>query len=163
MLFISLLDYDVALQLYDSAREFDVRRKNYRVRQLCLLLHEGFDDLPSVLGHRFRLAVGTLPNGQLHLEKLGAAVKAITKLGKRHEQLLKQVRAEAVAHREHNALKQLEVHRLIPVDEIQSLAMEFDVQLSELNGVLILILKDLGNPAVIISHVGAALDRDRHK
>ena len=71
ILFVLLIELDLSVLLFDQAAEFDESRKNVYSRQLALLLYEGYEDLPSVLGKEFRASVLSLPNGKPLLEGIG--------------------------------------------------------------------------------------------
>ena len=155
--FLLLLHYDFAVLSYNHATEVDELKQNLYARQLALLLHEALEDVPAILGGEFRRAVGTLPSGASHLSALSPILKSLSSLRKTHQSQIADIRNFVAAHRDHDALKQLEIMRGIRSIWLVSISSEFTEFLGNVARALTPLITEMGKPGVIISHyVGAA-------
>jgi hypothetical protein len=152
MCFLLLLHYDYAVLSYNHATEVDELEQNLYARQLCLLLHEALEDVPTVFGSEFRKAASSLPSGNSHLDSLSRVLKSLHTFRKTHQGQIANVRHFVAAHRDHDALKQLEVMRGIDSIGLVSISSEFVQFLGDMARVLTPLLTEMGNPHVILKH-----------
>jgi hypothetical protein len=152
--FLLLLHYDFAVSAFNHATEVDERRQNLYARQLCLLLHEALDDLPSVFGAEFRAASLSLPSGQAHVAAIALVMKGLSTIRKKHAPEIAKVRNFVAAHRHHDALTQLEIMRGLSSLWLVAVSREFVDFLGQMARELTPLLTEMGKPAVILSHVG---------
>src|SRR5207245_3686233 len=106
-----LLHYDFDVLAYNRAAEVDERKQNLYARQLCLLIHEALEDIPTVFGSPFRDAAVSLPNGQTHVSAISSVLKTLGDIRRTNERPIAEVRNFVAAHRDHDVLKQLEIMR----------------------------------------------------
>jgi hypothetical protein len=152
IVFLLLLHYDFAVLAYDHATEADERKQNLYARQLCLLLHEALDDLPAVFGAEFRKAATSLPDGQAHVARISTALKQLTVLRRTHQSAISNVRNFVAAHRDHDALKHLEIMRGLKSNWLISISTAFIDFLGQMARDLTPLVNDMGNRKVILSH-----------
>ena len=153
MLFLLLLHYDFAVLAYNHATEVDERKQNLYARQLCSLIHEALEDLPAVFGTVFRKAAISLPNGDIYLSAISGVLKTLTDVRKANQSSIAEVRNFVAAHRDHDALRQLEVMRKIDNLWLMSVSTQFIEFLGNMANTLTPLLSEMGNPSVILQHV----------
>lgn len=153
MSFLLLLHYDLAVLAYDHATEVDERKQNLYARQLCLLLHEALEDIPSVFGGRFRKAAASLPNGDNYLSAISGVLKILSDIRKENHVQIAEIRNFVAAHRDHDALKQLEVMRKIDNLWLMIIAGKFIEFFGKMADTITPLLSEMGNPAVILKHI----------
>lgn len=156
-LFITLLTYDISVLRADHITQFRESRKNFYSRQLCLLIYEALEDLPSVLGKEFRQAVRNISNDEILINGLNLCTRKLSDLQKTYAVELKEIRIFAAAHREHNALSQLVVIRKVDDDKIGKIAAEVDAVLHEIVTWMIEITKLMGDFSVILKNINIPL------
>lgn len=153
MSFLLLLHYDFAVLAFNHATEIDERKQNLYARQLCLLVHEALEDIPNVFGGSFHESAKSLPNGDKFLAQITSAQKLLSNLRKTNQAPIAEVRHFVAAHRDHDALKQLEVMRKIDTFWLISISNQFIEFLSHMESSLTPLLSEMGNPTVIFQHV----------
>ncbi len=153
MSFLLLLHYDLAVLAYDHAIEVDERKQNLYARQLCLLLHEALEDIPSVFGGRFRKAAASLPNGNNYLLAISGVLKILSDIRKENHAQIAEIRNFVAAHRDHDALKQLEIMRNIDNLWLMAISGKFIEFLGKIEGAITPLLPEMGNPSVILKHI----------
>ena len=153
MSFLLLLHYDLAVLAYDHATEVDERKQNLYARQLCLLLHEALEDIPSVFGGRFRDAAASLPNGDNYLIALSGVLKTLSDIRKENHAQIAEIRNFVAAHRDHDALNQLEIMRKIDNLWLMAITGKFIEFLGMMALAVTPLLSEMGNSAVIFKHV----------
>lgn len=153
MSFLLLLHYDLAVLAYDHAVEADERKQNLYARQLCLILHEALEDIPSVFGGKFRKAAASLPNGDNYLLAISGALKILSDIRKENHAQIAKIRNFVAAHRDHDALKQLEIMRDIDSLWLMAISGKFIEFLGKMVGAITPLLSEMGNPSVILKHI----------
>jgi hypothetical protein len=108
-LFINVVSHDLSLIVYDLTYERDQWKRNSHARALALLLYEIAEDIPAVLGKEFQRAMRTLDVPQEMQAALRKASKRNSEFWNDHRSLLKEIRTTAAAHRDHDAMKMLDV------------------------------------------------------
>lgn len=153
MSFLLLLHYDFAILAYDHAIEVDERKQNLYARQLCLLVHEALEDIPTVFGGSFRKAAASLPEGEKHVSEISGVLKALSEIRKANQVQIAEIRNFVAAHRDHDALNQLAVIRKIDSLWLMSVSTQFIEFFGRMAGALTPLLSNMGNPAVILKHI----------
>jgi len=93
-------------------------KRCYLARTMALILYEIAEDIPSILGKKFQVAMKTLSVPEEMIKKLNSEKNKFSEFWRTHHGLLKNIRSNVVAHREHNAMEQLRV-----IDEINIFEM----------------------------------------
>ena len=153
MSFLLLLHYDFAVLAYNHATEVDERKQNLYARQLCLLIHEALEDVPTVFGSSFRKAASSLPNGDSYISAISAVLKTLSDIRKANRGPIAEIRNFVVAHRDHDALKQLEIMRKIDNLWLMSVSSQFTDFLGKMANALTPLLLGMGDKATIFKHV----------
>lgn len=153
MSFLLLLHYDLAVLAYDHATEVDERKQNLYARQLCLLVHEAMEDVPAVFGGSFRKAAASLPNGDNYVLALSGVLKTLSDIRKANHAPIAEIRNFVAAHRDHDALKQLEIMRKIDNFWLMAISGKFIEFLGKMADAITPLLSEMGNPTVILKHV----------
>ena len=76
-------------------------------RILAMQIYEHFSDMATLLGHRFREIIKTLPEADTLLTQLNELHSEHTRIKQEHEEWLEHVRITAVAHRDHDAVREI--------------------------------------------------------
>jgi len=153
MSFLLLLHYDFAILAYNHAAEVDERKQNLYARQLCLLIHEALEDIPTVFGNPFRNAAVSLPNGQTHVSAISSVLKTLGDIRRTNERPIADVRNFVAAHRDHDALKQLEIMRNINNLWLMSISEKFTEFLGKMANALTPLLYEMGDKTTIFKHI----------
>lgn len=146
-LFVLLLDQDFHWLRTQMMQALDEPERMFVARQIALLLFEASEDLPQVFGRDYREALAALHFGQKVLPELDAIMKGVNKFKREHAAALKQIRTLVVAHREQDALVQLEALEGVRPLSLMELAAEFYVSLRSLTDLLVkvtLMTADIG-------------------
>ena len=133
MLFVLLLDLDLSVVLFDQAAEDDGPKKDVYSKALALLVWEGLDDVPSVLGKGFRLALSKLNAPADLASRIGEPVSQIAALKRAHSKVLNEIRDVAAAHRDHNAVVQLALLESLDHAKLRDIAILLLHELSALH------------------------------
>lgn len=153
MSFLLLMHYDFSVLALNHATEVDDQKKNLYARQLCLLLHEALDDLPQVFGSTFRNSLHALPNGSQYEDEVLQTLRTLTVFRKANQAYLADIRHFVAAHRDHNALKQLEIMRTIENNRLMDMSGQLVEFLGKMEGLLAPVLLAMGNPKVILENI----------
>jgi len=95
-------------------------------RLLAMTMLECVEDLPAVLGKRFRASVvGIVPNAP-HLQRLSDITKRLSEFRKCHEKDLRHVRTIAAAHRDHDPALQVSVIETLDIPKLMRMAGELN-------------------------------------
>mgnify|MGYP001557504471 CR=1 FL=1 len=152
-LFVTLLSFDLTVLTLDHAQELRESRQNFYSRQLCMLLFEALEDLPSVFGKEFREALRAITDHPRVRDQLNGHMKSIDVLRRSYSAELKEIRLFAAAHREQDAFRQLEVIRKVDDRRVGRIARELDAILHEIINWLIGVAKLMGDFRVILKNI----------
>lgn len=136
-LFVLLLDQDFHWLRTQMLRALDEPERAFVARQVALLLFEASEDLPEVFGRRYRAALTALQFDEDVLPELNATMKEVNKFKRERAAALNRVRNLVVAHREHDALLQLETLEGIRPLSLMELAAELYVSIRRLSDLLV--------------------------
>ncbi len=109
-LFLNTVSYDLSIRVIEMAHERDIWKRGLIARSLALILFEIGEDIPSVFGKKFREASTALGVSEDQLNAVGAETKKVSAFWNENRILLKEIRAIAAAHMDHDAIV---LHELI--------------------------------------------------
>lgn len=107
-LYLLLLDQDLADFTDDLVCAIGERRRVFVAKHEAVLLYEAAEDLPQLLGCRFRNAVELLGVSEEQQKRLNAASSELNQFWQGEREFLSKIRNTLAAHREHDALGYLE-------------------------------------------------------
>ena len=107
-------------------------------RLLAMTMLECAEDLPAVLGKKFRQSLAAVVPDDRHRRRLSEITKRLSDFRKRHERELRHIRRIAAAHRDHDPnllismIEQLDTQRLMTIaGELHDLQTEFARAMTE--------------------------------
>ena len=122
---VNVVDHDVSALLYFIGMASDVWARRTAARMLATVLYEACDDLSQLLGKRFIEACKTAKCYDriepIHRDACGK----LSAFRKKHEAVLKPIRNQTGAHKEHDALAFLAVVTETDPDMIAEIASDF--------------------------------------
>lgn len=136
-LFVLLLDQDFHWLRTQMMRALDDAERAFVGRQIAVLLFEASEDLPQVFGREYRKALAALQFDKQVLPELDAIMKRVSNFKREHAESLKQVRILVGAHREQNALVQLEALQRVQPLTLMELAAELYQSIRPLTELLV--------------------------
>ena len=123
---------DLTILIRDMACSRDWWEERLYARLLAMTMLECAEDLPAVLGKKFRESLVAVVPGDPHRQRLSKISKHLSNFRKRHERELRDIRKIAAAHRDHDPrvlmllIEQLDTRKLTATaDELQDLQTEF--------------------------------------
>ena len=143
-LFCALLNYDLTLLLFSQMQELNPSRRRFYSRHLALSLYEASEDLPAILGKDFRISLSSLSEAATHLECLAEIRSLLSRYKADNGQLLKQIRVYCVAHRDHDAYKQLQTIESVDDSAIHHVALEMDSIFNRIIDFMLKVALDMG-------------------
>ena len=124
-LFLLLQQYDIGLMLSHFNIAETEMQKIYSARLFALTVYEFNQTVPVLLGKKFRDKLEKYAN--ISLTELDGITSRISDL-KKNNKHLKEIRNVAIAHREHNAIKQIELmERMASMNYAWLVAFVFDI------------------------------------
>lgn len=161
-LFMTLVEQD--LSAYSSALYLANTKwhQQFAARGMAVLLYETAKDIPEVLGKEYRQALRNLRLDDSWLQALNKSTTGFNAFKTEHAALLKTVRTYVGAHKEKDALAQLEVLETLDHMEIYRLGAKFSASLNALVEFQMALLAYLKNPMVMLKEAAMAVDRDNH-
>lgn len=146
--YLLLLDQDLADFTDNIICAIGERRRIFFAKHEAVLLYEAAEDLPQLLGQEFRDAVKVLGISENQQSRLNAVSSDLNKFWQINREFLGDIRNVLAAHREHNALRYLELlEKVKPLDVMQRAA-----DLSERLGRLLKVLTEV----TLTTHSGPA-------
>ena len=124
--YLNLLSYDLISAGYSLLSETKKWQKVYYARQVALLLYEGKEDIPDILGKSFKCVFDNLAEAKVWLETLKMYMKDINEFKQTNHEYLKNIRMNVAGHRDKNIHAQLDVILNINPYDIEKLMFEFD-------------------------------------
>ena len=123
-LFVNWVAHDLSILIFDLAYERDEWRRRFIARSIALVLYEIAEDIPAVLGKNFQEALTILAVPDKLQANLRSAQKVVTNFWSSNRKLLNEIRVVSAAHRDHDAMTQLDVIDQIDPLEILRLGLE---------------------------------------
>ena len=90
--YLNLLSYDLISAGYSLLSETKKWQKVYYARQVALLLYEGKEDIPDILGKSFKCVFDNLAEAKVWLETLKMYMKDINEFKQTNHEYLKNIR-----------------------------------------------------------------------
>lgn len=158
-LFIILVEQD--LSAYSAALYYSNTKwhQQFAARGMAVLLYEAAEDIPVLLGKAYRQALRDLGLGNSWLEELNKSTAGFNGFKTEHAGFLKTVRNYVGAHKEKDALAQLEVLETLDHMEVYRLAAKFSDSLRLLADFQMVLLNYLKNPAVLLKEAAKATSK----
>jgi hypothetical protein len=129
---------DLTVLTRDMACHQDWWESRLYARLLAMTMLECAEDLPAVLGKKFRDSLAVVVPDDRHRERLSKITSDLSDFRKRHERELRDIRRIAAAHRDHNPslvislIEQLDTQALLSMaGELQELQTEFSLAMTE--------------------------------
>ena len=155
-LFIVLLEQDISAY---SESIFFARsgwHRQFFARGLAVLLYEGAEDLPQLLGKKYREWLVDLELDSQWITALNDIGTKLSWFRKSHGDFLSNVRNLVGAHKDHNTSAQLDVLANLEAMDVYRLGAEFSEPLRNLVDFYIRLLTYMHNPAVMLRQVAKA-------
>lgn len=155
-LFIALLERDISTfnkSIFFAKSEWE---RQFFARGLAVLLYEGAEDIPVLLGKNYRESLKSLELNSEWFDELNKISAKLNQFRKANTFFLSELRNYVFAHRDHNASKQLDILSNLKSIEVYRLAAEFSSPISDLVRFYTKLLTHVHNPVVILNQVAKA-------
>jgi hypothetical protein len=149
-LYLLLLDQDLAYLTDDLVCAIGDRRRRFVAKHEALLVYEAAEDLPQLLGKRFREAVTALGVPDQLARALDDVSSDLNAFWRQHRDFLGSIRKAVAAHREHDALSYQELLDKIEPLAVMQRAAELSALLQRLIGALTQVALLTASPAAIL-------------
>ena len=133
--FVNLISYDLKIISRDLTFSKKQWQKRLYARQAYLTIYESMDDLLELCGKKLRNEINTLKDSEDLLTRLKDVIGKLNIFKSEHQSTLSGIRHNAIGHREHDMLKQLNYISSINWIDSISLISEYDRIVSELGSV----------------------------
>jgi hypothetical protein len=124
--FCIMFDADLSVLARDMCCTSDWWQSRLYGRLLAMTMLECVEDIPAVLGKRFREALRTLVSDPLQHQRVSTITKSLSEFRKGNEAELRHVRHVAAAHRDHNVDAQLQVIESLNIKKLTALASDLN-------------------------------------
>lgn len=108
-LFIALLEQDISAFSESILFARTAWHRQFHGRNLAVLLYEASEDLPALLGRDYRAWLANLTRDASWIDSLNKIGRKLSIFRKSHTSFLEEIRNHIGAHREHNAILQLQI------------------------------------------------------
>jgi hypothetical protein len=152
-LYLLQIDQDLAYFTADMVAAIGDRRRAFVAKHEAVLLYEAAEDIPQLLGKKFRDAIAALSVQPERLQAINAVSADLNKFWRTHREFLGRIRNVLAAHREQDALayanaldsiKPLEVmHRAAELSQLLEILIQQLIAMDHLNS----------NPAMILTDI----------
>jgi hypothetical protein len=152
-LFVVLLERDISAyseSIFFARSEW---HRQFHARGLALLLHEAAEDLPQLLGKQYRQWMRDLNLGEVWFDALNSIGKKLSCFRKAHGDFLYDVRNYVGAHRDHDAITQIDTMAKFNSIDVYRLAAELSEPVRDVVAFYTRLLQYMHNPIVMIRHV----------
>jgi hypothetical protein len=158
-LFIALVEQDISAHsesIYFARSEW---HRQFHARGLAILLHELNEDMPQLLGKQYREWLKDIGLGQSWFEELNLITSKLSVFRKSHASFLGQVRNYVGAHKDHDAIKQLDTMAAFTGLGVYRLAADFSEPIRDLVAFYVRLLPYMHNPIVMLRQVSKSLPK----
>lgn len=131
-LYLLQLDQDLAFFTKDMVWAIGDRRRAFLAKYEALLLYEAAEDLPHLLGKKFRDAIGALALHEEQVQKIASISSDLNKFWIKNRKFLGGIRNAVAAHRDHDALRYVNSIEAIEPLEVMTCAAELSTLLNSL-------------------------------
>ncbi|QKO20654.1 hypothetical protein [Rhodoferax sp. BAB1] len=152
-LFLALLEQDISAfneSIYFARSDW---HRQFHARSLAVLLHEGAEDLSELLGKEYRNWLNEVDVHESLLSRLNLAHSKLSAFRKNHGRFLSDVRNYIGAHREHDALAQVDMMSRFTALDVYCLAAEFTIPLRDLVDLYMELLAHMHQPMNMLKAV----------
>ncbi len=152
-LYLLQIDQDLAYFTTDMVGAIGDRRRAFVAKHEAVLLYEAAEDIPQLLGKKFRDAIAALSIPPERLQAINAVSADLNKFWRTHRNFLGRIRNVLAAHREQDALAYTNALDSIKPLEVMHRAAELSQFLQVLIQQLTAIGRLTSNPAVILTDI----------
>lgn len=156
-LYLLQLDQDLAFFTNDMVWAIGDRRRAFVAKYEALLLYEAAEDLPQLLGKKFRDAIRALALPQEQVQKIASISSDLNQFWIKNRKFLGEIRNAVAAHRDHDALRYVTTIDEIKPLEVMTCAAELSALLNRLVQELVRIADF--SPAEILRDVLISVDK----
>jgi hypothetical protein len=163
-LYVLLLDDDLAHFTSDMVLAIGDRRRAFVAKHEAILLYEASEDLPQLLGKKFRAAVVGLGASADQQQRIGAISSDLSRFARQHREFLQQIRNALSAHRDHDTLGYVAALEVLQPREVMARAAELSRLLDRMGHVLAELVALTANTSTIFLDIVASAmpsDADR--
>lgn len=156
-LFVVLLEQD--LSAYSAALYYANTKwhQQFAARGMAVLLYEGTEDIPAVLGKDYRNALHDLGLDDSWRQSLNSSMAGFNRFKQEHASFLKGIRNYVGVHRQKDALAQLEVLKVLDHMEVYRLGTKFSEPLRSLVDFQIKLLEYVKRLGVLVREAAKAV------
>lgn len=152
-LYLLHIDQDLAYFTTDMVEAIGDRRRAFVAKHEAVLLYEAAEDIPQLLGKKFRDAIAALSVSPQRVQAINAVSADLNRFWRTHREFLGRIRNVLAAHREQNALAYAQA-----LDSIKPLeVMHRAAELSQLLEILVQQITAMGqitsSPSVILMDI----------
>jgi len=148
-LYIALFERDLSAYSSYLFLSKTTWHRQFAARGMAVLLYEGCEDIPELLGKEFRNCLKDLGLGDSWFQQLNDIASGLNKFKLMHSEFLKRVRNYVGAHREKNALAQIEVLDILNPIDVYRLGAAFSEPLRAFFNFQIKLMQYVKHPGVI--------------
>jgi hypothetical protein len=148
-LYALLLDQDLSMLTDDMVLAVGQQRRVFVARNLAVLLYESSEDLPALLGRDYRESLRTLAIPDEWFDELNKASKQLSRFKDEHREFLKRIRNLIGAHRDKDAIAQIEAMETLEPLDVMRLAAKLQGPLNLLVNLQIKLTLHTGNLSVL--------------
>ena len=127
---------DLTVLTRDMACHPDWWASRLYARLLAMTMLEFVEDVPQVLGKRFRESLKAVAPADVHSKRVSGITKQLSDFRKKHETLLRQIRRISAAHRDHDANLLLSVIEEININSLVKMATELQDLQTDFSGAM---------------------------
>jgi hypothetical protein len=148
-LYALILDQDIAMLTDDMVLAVGQQRRVFVARNLAVLLYEASQDLPDLLGRDYRESLRTLTIPDTWLDELNKASKQLNRFKDEHREFLGRIRNLIGAHRDKDAITQLEAMETLEPIDVMRLAAKLQEPLNLLINLQIKLTLHVGDMSIL--------------
>lgn len=123
------------------------------------MLHELNEDMPQLLGKQYREWLKDIELGQAWFDELNLITSKLNVFRKSNAKFLAEVRNYVGAHKDHDAIKQLDTMAAFTGLDVYRLAAEFSDPIRDLVAFYMRLLPYMHNPIVMSRQVSKSLPK----
>ncbi len=158
-LYLLQIDQDLAYFTTDMVVAIGDRRRAFVAKHEAVLLYEAAEDVPQLLGKKFRDAIAALSIPPEQLDAINAVSSDLNRFWRTHREFLGRIRNALAAHRDQDALAYAQALDSIKPLEVMHRAAELSQLLETLVQQLTAIGHLTSNPGVIFTDIVKSNDR----
>jgi hypothetical protein len=149
-MYLLLLDQDIGYFTDDLVCAIGDRKRAFIAKYEAILLYEAAEDLPQLLGKKFREAVKALGASSEQITRLNSASSDLNRFWQRQQEFLGEIRNALAAHRDHDTLRYVEALEALGPLEVMKRAAELSQLLERLMGVITELAALTSQPGAIV-------------